>query len=215
MNTHFWGEHEIPTDAPAVRQIGNIRLWFKMSFDELWLAHKSLDPETAVQDNADTETGELSWSRWAFKKVPEKIRILPIFPDRSVVAKPEHAFSLAIGAQARIFVRVPLWLQIEIAKKKSEPLLEIPTTVMSNTWFGSFTGGELCYWLSTKARREIAADTENPHLVICPVQITNSSEDELLVDKLRLQVKGLSIFNAGDQLWADETHLCPARHYRR
>lgn len=205
MSTNIWTEREFSVDELAELRIGHLRFWYKLSTDELWIAYKGYDPYTATPEDLQTIPEEINWSRWAFKKKPEKIRILPVFPNRSVVAKPEYPFSLAIGAQAKIYVRVPVWLQIEVAKRKSEPLLEIPTVILSNTWFGTFTDGELCYWLSTRARREISTDQENPHLIICPVHISNTSEDKLLVEKLRLQVKGLSLYNDSGQLWADET----------
>lgn len=202
-----WGTRQLEVDKLFIAQFAQIRLWYKINSEELWIAHQSLDPGMEELADLESTADDLKWSRWAFKKAPKAFQIMPIFPNRSVVAKPEHPFKVATRAQAMIYVRVPVWLRLEMAKKELETLKEIPTVVLSNTWFGTFTDGELCYWLSTKARREIAADPENPHLVICPLRIINSSEEELLVEKLRLQVRGLSIYQSDGQLWADETKI--------
>lgn len=202
-----WGSHKLLENQISVTQFGQIRLWWRISSDELWFAHGTHDPLADEPVSLENEVENLKWSRWAFKKAPRAFTIMPAFPDRSVVAKPEHPFRIAVRAQAMIFVRAPVWLRVEITRKEATPILEIPTIVLSNTWFGTFTDGELCYWLATKARREITADPQNPHLVICPVRITNTSEDELQVEKLRLQVRGLSIYRADGQLWADETKI--------
>jgi len=42
-------------------------------------------------------------------------------------------------------------------------------------------------------------------LSICPIQIINRSEDELLVEKICLRVEQLTLFTLKNQLWANET----------
>ena len=53
-------------------------------------------------------------SRWASGDDEVEIEIRPVFPDRPLVLRPENPFHLLPEAQARVFVRVPLWIQVEV-----------------------------------------------------------------------------------------------------
>jgi hypothetical protein len=165
------------------------------------------DSDEAATEAPNALPENITWSRWALESACQEIRLVPLFPDRPVVVKPESAFRVTTGAQARIYVRVPLWVRIEPAIPESMPLVEIPTIVLSNTWFGTFTNGELCYWISSGARMQIEPDPSRPFLAICPIQIINRADEELYVEKLCLRVGKLSLFNQGGQLWADETRI--------
>ena len=94
-----------------------------------------------------------------------------------------------------------------IAGASNGKLLDLPTAVLSNTWFGSFTSGELCYWISSRARRQIDPEVFEPSLVICPVEITNLAKEGLHIEKLSLDMEGLSLFIHRGQLWSDETKI--------
>lgn len=204
----IWGEYVTPEDEPATWQLGDLRLWYKRQGNEFWVAHVMRPaPEEGEEPQPLPAVDDLSWSRWSFKTPQQKIRLLPVFPDRPVVAKPEHPFRLVKESRARVYIRVPIWLHIESARKTPDTLIELPTAILSNTWFGTVRDGELCYWLTTSARREIKPDVLKNYLAICPLHIINESDDELLVDKVRLQVDGLSIFSQDGQLWADETRV--------
>lgn len=205
--TRKWGEFQLTENEVTTWQCGPLRLWYKALSDEIWIASRCEAVYSPETEPASVGVESLTWSRWVVKRNTEQLRIVPVLPDRSVVARPEYSFSLAPGAQARIYVRVPIWVRIEAGRREAEFLQEFPTVVLSNTWFGTFMEGELCYWLSTKARRRFLVEPHMPHLAICPIQITNSSDDRLLVEKLRLQVKSLSLFNVGGSLWADETRV--------
>ena len=192
---------------PQAWTIGPLRLWSKRVAKEIWVAfvHAEADTDEGVSPSLLPE--KLDWSRWALASEADEIRFVPLFPDRPVVVKPEAAFRVTKEAQARIYVRVPLWVRVESAGADSVPLAEIPTAVLSNTWFGTFTSGELCYWISSGARMQITPDYSRPYLAICPIQIINRADEELYVEKLCLRVGRLSLFNQQGQLWADETKV--------
>jgi len=54
------------------------------------------------------------WSRWATPGGEREIVLRPALPDRVVVLEPEWAFRLLSGSEARVFVRVPLWIRIDL-----------------------------------------------------------------------------------------------------
>lgn len=197
-----WGEHALPAGDATVAAIGPLVLSMLEREGEVWLAHRYVEPG----DGAPAEPEAEEWRRWATPTPGRSLRLSPVFPDRPVVVQPEVPFRLLAGARARIYVRVPLWVRVDLADVGT--LTEIPTVVLSDTWFGTFTEGELCYWLPTTARRHVTPDLFEPHRAIAPLQLENRSAEDLDVVKIALRVAHLSIFQAGgDRLWSDVTRV--------
>ena len=197
-----WGEHAVAEEAPTTVTIGPRTLWLREQAGELWLAHAEVDgTDPAAQPDRE------SWTRWALPRWEGAVRLVPAFPDRPLLVEPELSFKLLQGASARIYVRAPLWIRVELAGSEGGVVTEIPTLTLSDTWFGSFTDGELCYWLPTQARRSADPGIFEPYLAICPLQLENRSQDDLDVAKIALRVGHLSIFQDEGRLWADETRV--------
>ena len=153
-----WGKFEIKENNIYFWQIGDLKLWCKRSADELQIAYNHKNEQDEITTGIDETPEDKSWSRWSFKKTKKiEIKISPQFPDRPVVVKPESPFSLAKGTSAKIYIRIPLWFRIELTGKSTDTIQDIPTVILSNTWFGTFFEGELCYWISTGAKRTIEA----------------------------------------------------------
>lgn len=201
-----WGEFPLPSEVSNRWELGPLQLWCKIVHDDFWIAYQHQKSEKEAEEGR-VEPPEEAWSRWALKEAYERIRISPLFPDLPVVVKPEAPFILTPRAGAKVYVRCPLWIRLELAGKDNLTIKEIPAVVLSKTWFGEFTDGELCYWISSAARRQIEVDPDRPFLAICPIQITNQSEEELIVEKICLRVEGLSLFDSEGQLWAGKTKI--------
>lgn len=202
-----WGEHEISDKKMCSFAIGDVQFWCKKLKNEIQLAYSRKSSGEQALARSENPPENVTWSRWALKKEHPKIRISPIFPDRPIVVKPESALKISLNAQAKIFVRVPIWIKIELTNREATVLFELPTVTLSNTWFGNFADGELCYWISSGARPEIEPDPSRPYLAICPIALINNSERDLLVDKICLRVSNLSLFFDETQLWADEAKI--------
>lgn len=198
----LWGQWELKQNEVIFRQIGELRLWCMRDNQELKIAYT----HGGEEDGAEIPQ-EINWHRWSFKTQSPLLELKPIFPDRPVLVKPEAAFRVAEDARVKIYVRVPIWLKIILAGKTSTSLIEIPTVILSNTWFGSFTEGDLCYFISSGARREIESDPSRPFLAICPLLLIDNSPQDLDVQKICLRVANLSLFIKDHQLWADETQV--------
>lgn len=202
----IWGEHELSPGQVHHWVIGELNIWCKRTDQEIQIAYKRL---SANKDRPIIEKPpeDISWLRFALQMERSVLQISPIFPDRPVVVIPEASFTLKQGIQARIYVRVPIWLKIELVAREMIPLIEIPTVVLSNTWFGSFLEGELCYWISSGIRREIEPDPDRNYLAICPIELHNRSDFDLSIERLCLRTANLSLFFDGTQLWSDETKV--------
>ena len=213
----FWGNYKMPGTTPVEWRVGALELWIRTHADELWIYYQHDDAraagikapspaqapqESAAPGNAPEISADVNWRRWTLQKSYEKLRILPVFPDLPVVVKPEYPFRITPQVKTRIYVRVPLWARIQLGETI---ITEIPTVILSKTWFGSFTDGELCYWISSAARKAITADIARPYMAISPINIMNRSSDELLVEKICHRVKELPLFESNGQLWSSET----------
>ena len=201
----IWKSYEVQNDELYSWKIGDLKLWCKCATNEIQIAYRHFvinESENQIEPPED-----IVWSRWALKNNHPKIQLNPVFPDRSVVVKPESSFRIKINAQARIYVRVPIWLQINLIKQKPIHLIDIPTVILSNTWFGTFFEGELCYWISSGVRQQVEPDLTRPYSAVCPIQLINKSEEDLLVEKICLRVHNLSLFFDNVQLWSDEIKI--------
>lgn len=204
----LWGDRPAPTSGETHRLgFGPLTLWIKGVENEIWLAHARA-PEDEPAPGEPPEEGE--WSRSATSAEPHHLRITPALPDRPLVVKPEHPFTLLRRASARIYLRIPAWIRVEAVNDRtgaSAVLAEIPTTHLSETWWGDFEEGELAYWLTTKGRRDLTPDLFQGHLVISAVQLDNRSGDDLRAEKLALRVEHLSIYEKDGWLWAEEVRV--------
>lgn len=194
-----WGIHLLEADAETTIEVGPLLLHLRRRGDEIHLREQR-ENEPVVE--------EPEWTRWATAGWSGGIELSPTFPDRAVVVEPEEPFHLLPGAEARIYVRVALWVRVDVVEKDTRTTLAtIPSITSSDTWWGSLEEGELCYWVQTHARRVITADLFENHLAICPLQLQNRSSGSLPVEKVALRVGFLTLYAHDGSIWADETSV--------
>lgn len=205
---NLWGDRATPASGEIQRLgIGPLTLWIKRVENEVWMAHAQT-AEGELPPSEPPEDGK--WSRWALRDVATHLRVTPVLPDRPLVVKPEHPFTLLRRASARIYMRIPAWIRVEAVEEESgrtSVLTEIPTVHLSDTWWGDFLDGELAFWLSTSGRRQLTPELFQTHLVMSAVQLDNLSTDDLQVEKLSLRVEHLSIYEKDGWLWAEEVRV--------
>lgn len=194
-----WGALHLAPDQPVDLSVGALRLQAKRVGGELWLF-------TEREDRAREGDGE--WRRWA---VPEDatVRLRPTTPDRLLVVSHELPFHLPGQGRAKIYVRIPLSVQVLVTGSGLQDLvvLDEPSHVLSDTWWGTVQEGELAYWLTTKARAQVSPDLFLPHMAMCTVRLENESEESLPVDKFAVRALHLSVFQREGRLWTDEVKV--------
>lgn len=205
--SHPWGRRTLLPEEVQDLSIGpqHVRLLFTEG--EVRLATEKADP------------GDLArWSRWAVPledgEAPGQvlIHVRPALPDRPLLVQPEVPFSLLPRAEARVFIRVPLTIRLEIdvePQSARPPVLfrSLPSLELSDTWWGEPDHGELCWWLETTARRRVNPSLLEPHLAICPLHMVNQSKVDLQVEKLCFRMRYLSLFADGPGFWADTARV--------
>lgn len=216
MSATVWGPLALGVEEVAKCALGALSLSLRRHSDELWMHahHEEAAPlGTATvsrrqgRDPSDDVPSE-AWIRWAVP-AEEKLALQPVLPDRPVVVSPEQPFSLPPEGRARVFVRIPLFVRVRTTGESSEAatLEEFPSVVLSDTWWGSFTEGEIGYWLETKARRHIPPELYSPHLAICPFVLVNRSRRPLPVERFAVRVAYLTLFGRGSAVWTDEVQV--------
>lgn len=201
MPDQFWGDFTLEQDATITRDIGNLSLRLRSNANEIWVASRDM---TTVR-NKKISDKDFVWSRWVMKDEHTALQLAPQTPDRPVIVVPEYTFRLVPGATARIYVRIPLW--VAILYSDSRVLTEIPTVTLTKTWFGGPAEGELCYGISTTARRTIIRKDIQSHQMVCTITVSNKSDEDLQVEKILFRVERLTIFQKDDCFWSDETEI--------
>lgn len=199
-----WGVHALGEGEELELALGSLNVRMRRAGSEIQAAweHSGDAAPTALRGG---EPG--GWTRWATARWDGRVAVSPALPERPVVFEPEESFHLLGGAEARIYVRVPLFANVEALGDARTPLFRAPTAPASDTWWGTNEEGELCYWLPTSARRTVEDTRFAPHLAMCPVHLANGSADSLPVEKIALRVAYLSLFADGARIWADETRV--------
>lgn len=202
LDTRFdWKVISVPESGTGLLEIGPLHLHLRMQESELRIGHAG----------PGVERGQIHWSRWAPRSDWNgELRLRPVLPERTIVVRPEEEFWLGQGAEARIYVRVPVLVQVEAADRPGAALLTLPTQVLSDTWWGSAEEGELCYYLETNARRMVQPGEYLEHLCVCAIDLVNRSQDALLVDRIALRTAFLNVYRDGERLRGSDTLV----HYR-
>lgn len=204
MIDRLWRTYTSDQGSAQSLACGPLQVYLQWSANEIWIAHRQRPWPASAEEGEFESDMDLKWSRWALNDNDTDVDILPALPSTPVLLTPEDPYRIVPGAHARIYTRIPLWLQIRTSKGK-QLLTEIPTVTMSNTWFGSTIDGERCLSHNSSVRRFLTDDFFLPHLVSCTLEVRNASPTELRFDKICLRTENLSLFDQDGNLWTDVT----------
>ena len=206
-----WQVYTLEPDLCYHTVIGSLHIWIKHVHHDWYVAH-----ERALQESGSTKLNvsrdrkkqaHLSWNRWATGEGKSTVQLRPATPERPVVIRPEHLLKVAAGSKTLLFIALPVWVRIEVGLVNPVTLCELSTVVLSNTWFGDTTAGELCYALKTSTPGTLDEVQPMVHQAICPVSITNKSLDELDFQSFCVRTEHLSIYRGSSALWTNQVEL--------
>jgi hypothetical protein len=192
----WWGKVKIAHGASQLKRIGSsLDVWIQRLGGEWRIAR---NPAPGEHDPERLE-------RFASADAGDELELLPVLADRPVVARPEHPFSILPRQACTVFVGTPLWLRIQTPGDHPVQLTEFPIQRPSDTWFGpNPMVGELCYVSRTycKIRRE---DVEpRPERALTAVSIRNNADTPLFLERLKLPVEYLSLYENEGGLWTQD-----------
>jgi hypothetical protein len=207
----IWKPVVLDLGTPYHWRIGSLSLWAQLLHDEYLTAFRHNEEEIDEPFCGEATRGsipeDLTWNRFILKDRGNVIGLRPALPDRPAVVTPEFPIKIMPGGEATFYVSIPLWVQVTAGRKGAPLLFEVPSRVLSNTWFGDTMTGELCYALNTRARRDIAQSPTIDFFVLCPLTIKNGGDDALDVQKLSLHVEYLRVYQGESRLWSNEVRI--------
>ncbi len=147
------------------------------------------------------------WTRYPVQGDNLKIRINPFFPSEPFLVKPDNLIIMRAGSVSKVYVRLPLWIYVEILSDKPIEITSEPSVKLSKTWLGSFTEGELCFSIGSSTKNIHLPDPERNNMAICPVNIINASNTDRIIKKICLRSKYLSLYHKDSQLYTDRMDI--------
>lgn len=189
--------------------LGTREVWARRSHGQWLVGGREVGDESAtiatveVSDAAGEAIG--AEVRVAVEDGAGVVRVVPRPPHRALVARPQLPLTVPSGTTSRVYLGIPVWLQIEA---DGVVLHELPSITLSDTWFGTPLDGELC--LATRTRLSMALDEmgRRAYRAVCTVDIENGGDEPLVLERLRLPAPSLPIWCDDDgMLWSSPVRL--------
>ncbi|MBN2163211.1 MAG: DUF432 domain-containing protein [Pontiellaceae bacterium] len=200
----LWEPIKVDRGETIIIQFGSLDLWIHRGEQEWHLAsdHRANEMER-LSISRDREMGDLKWMRWVISEQVDEIRLHPCMPDRPVIVRPEMPVSLLPNQSVQFYIGVPAWVVVSLGGRYKR-IAEVPSMVLSNSWFGPTTEGELCYAMRTTAKLRQEDLLPHPHRVVVPFQIRNASDAPLEFTRLCLHAHNLRIYQGRERMWANQ-----------
>ncbi|MBF0274099.1 MAG: hypothetical protein HQK84_02590, partial [Nitrospinae bacterium] len=210
----WWGNFHFDINQCAQWEIGTLRVWVLRKEFEWRIGYENdetLNENTVevMKSSKEIHLEEFpNIKRYVFKKTDENLQILPKLADRSVVTKPITPFYIAPNEETVVFVSSPLWVSIKQNDTKTFTE-EFPIERPSDTWFGPDTlKGEVCYASQTSCRLYLDDFPYLPDRAITPLTIKNVANTPLLIERINLPVKYLSLYKTENgYLWTQALNM--------
>ncbi|MCH8475997.1 MAG: DUF432 domain-containing protein [Opitutales bacterium] len=217
MKSIFADPREIPEGKTGLFSLGPLQIRVRRQNHD-WLTLAKRDPEADHPSSFilsdETSSHDDTWTRYAFREEEEGVSLIPAFPDRSLVVRPKSPLQLPPKNKVTFYVSIPLWVRLQFGEKTPVTVENLPTVILSNTWFGLPTEGELCYALKTSAVRDLSLAQKGDHRAICPLTVKNESEEVFPITKLSLPTNYLGLYQGTTRWWTNPMeilHLGPNR----
>jgi len=204
----WWGNFTFDNGECALWQIGPSQVKIQRKELEWLIFHEELDAaeEKRIRVKEPFLVAELETlkdiKRYIFKKTSKNLKIFPRLADRAIVTRPTSPIYLSAGEESVIFISSPLWFSVSSdgANAFTE---EFPILRPSDTWFGPDTqNGEICYASKTSCRLYLEDFPYLPHRAVTPLKFKNYSEKPILIERINLPVKYLSLYRTEEgYLW--------------
>lgn len=207
----LWNPLPLREERTYRASLCTLELWLKHSKADWHVAHRPTPrelPAAGLHPLAPgAEPTDTVWSRWVAGGDSALAHLIPALPDRPVVLRPRHPLHVPRGRSALFFVNIPLWVRIQTGAPSATVLTEIPTIVLSKTWFGDPTSGELCYALKSKVLRRLEEVSNHPYTVTCPVSVENQAPSDLEFQRLCIHVEHLHVYRGQRRLWTNQVEV--------
>lgn len=198
----FWKDIAIADSEEIHRSFEEVEILIRRNADELTIADR--------QPGEGEFVDEIDWERYVTGSHEIRVRFAPMTPDRPLVVNPEYPVQILPGQSARFFILIPAWIQISIEKNPPVVLKEIPSAILSATWFGGPQDGILSYSLNSPAyRRYNDSPLPKPTAleIISPLTVKNHSQELLSLRDLNIHCEHLHVYQGKTLNWTNEVKI--------
>lgn len=200
----IWEPIKIEKDEMISIQLGSLDLWIHRGAQEWHVASDyRKDEMERLSVSRCREMADLEWTRWMINEQVDEIKLHPCMPDRPVIVRPEMPISLLPNQSVQFYIGVPVWVGISL-DDRFHNITEVPTMVLSNSWFGPTTEGELCYAMRTTAKLRQDDLQPHPHRAVVPFEIRNASSETLDFTRLCMHTNSLRIYQGRERMWTNQ-----------
>ncbi|WP_163708241.1 DUF432 domain-containing protein [Mangrovibacterium lignilyticum] len=171
-----------------------------------WLIRQEKKAEIAAQLIVDQSTAVQSLSDAQIYQTGRSavLHILPAMPPKPVVLRSNKKVSIRPHQTLRIYLAVPLYIQLYYKQVENDNLLcDYETERLSDTWFGEPDSGTPAFTVGSRFGLQPEELAVQQHEIIVPVNIHNASTQLLDLQRLLIHVELMNLYQLGDKLVAD------------
>ncbi len=162
---------------------------------------ETVDTALSFQPVSELPDSGLTSTRIMHSTVSNVLQFRPTLANRPIVAKPHTPLWIPSNEAVTIFASTPIWLAI-LQPESSQPLMTIPSFILSDTWFGSKPHvGELAYASRFSGRTQLESLPRRSSRIITPLKIINHSDEHIKLDKTPIPTDVLSVHLSQRELW--------------
>lgn len=199
----FWKPFEIEDGQSLKAGLGPLSVLLKRTARDLYFSvERSPDEVARLTWETGAEIAEDKvMRRLGFEEDAPSLQFAPALPPKVIIVRPEFPLAMLPGERVQFYISIPLWLQL---RGNGVVFFEEPTVVLSKTWFGETTQGDLGFSLKTRAKRDPSAFESKPFRAICPLRVKNQADDVLHLERLCLRVQHLELYRGLKHFWTND-----------
>lgn len=195
-------KHKILPGNTKIIDIGCVQLSAERK-NEGW---QLITTDNCPHDDIDL-TSESTLSDYFQTGKSDTLIIAPALPAKPLVFK-GTGLNVLPEQKLTFFLKIPLAFQIYFSKIRPENLLkEISYKRLSDTWFGEPDSGEPAYSLGSEFFLDIDEIVITDFEAICPVEVLNSSAENLNVQRLIIRDENVTLYKNEDKIVTSVVHV--------
>lgn len=212
----IWGLHSFPDDTFFRLAFGRLRVYLARRRREWrWVTQYGDAPEAPCFEELPAaqlpELAPHSWRRMITRGVSSSLRFSPRLPDRPLAIIPQQQYQVAQNALVKLWLEVPLW--VHLSCENGEPLIELASVRLSNSWLGDSIGGRMGYTLSSEPRYHDEEEAIPQHTARCTLSILNQASTPFIVNKLAVPSELLNLYQGKGEMYTSEVKLLHTRDH--
>lgn len=210
----WWGTFQVEDGQSRFWRIGNVVICVDRVTNEWHIASCPVGKITDLptDDNEQSDNFTIPFEKLNFKTftfhTQGEIELKPVLANLPLASKLERPLYIPGGEDILLYVSSPVWVRVQTGKARII-LDEVPTFVLSDTWFGPNTReGELCYAGHTHCSPHLKDVPSGPDRIISPMLIKNHAKQPLKLESIIVPLPDLSVYSDADNfLWTEQIYV--------